>query len=99
MTGTATNPRARSRAHPRQYQPGAHRTGNAAALRRELEQIELGTPDIKRVVRLVTQLNNAQHAVKHKAVSFKTMRERENFYVAFFRAPRKLNIPMSQTGT
>lgn len=55
MTGTATNPRARSRAHPRQYQPGAHRTGNAAALRRELEQIELGTPDIKRVVRLVTR--------------------------------------------
>lgn len=85
MTGTAANPRARSRAHSRQYQPGAHRTGNAAALRRELEQIELGTRDIKRVVSMVTRLNNAQHAVKHKAVSFKTMRERENFYVAFFR--------------
>jgi integrase len=56
-----------------------------ATLDRLIESIPLGHRDWKRIVKAIVRRNNAQHAAKRKAVSNKTMYEREVFYFAFFR--------------
>ena len=89
MTGTTASARTRPRATERPYLSGAHARGRNIELRRQLDAIALGSRDYKQVIRLIIRLHNAQHASKHKGVSFKTMHERENFYFAFFHDLRR----------
>ncbi len=89
MTGTTASARGRARALERSHRRNAHERGNTVELQRQLDAMELGTRDYKRVIALILKIHNAQHAGKHKGVSFKTMRERENFYFAYFQDLRR----------
>ncbi len=54
-----------------------------------LEKLPRGTSDYVRVVGAIVKKYNAEHATKHKCVSFKTMANRASFLVQFFRELRK----------
>ncbi len=92
MTGTMTRARARPRAQGRKYVYEAHERGRNADLRRQLDALEPGNRDYKQVIKLILKLNNANHAVKHKGVSFKTRHERKIFFDAFFYDLRRETI-------
>lgn len=92
MTGTMTRARARPRAKGRKHVYEAHERGRNADLRRQLDALEPGNRDYKQVIKLILRLNNANHALKHKGVSFKTSHERRIFFEAFFDDLRRLTI-------
>lgn len=90
MTSTKkTGGRKRSRELQRTRGYESHERGNRAELERFVASTSFADPDVDGIVKAIIKLNNANHAVRLKAVSFKTMHEREIFYAAFFDDLRK----------
>ncbi|MBK7236321.1 MAG: integrase domain-containing protein [Sterolibacteriaceae bacterium] len=86
MTGTK-KPRGRNHSRVLQRTRGhqSHEPGNRTKLAQFIASASFIDPDVDGLVEAITKLNNAGHAVFLKAVSFKTMHEREIFYKAFFK--------------
>ncbi|MBK7238252.1 MAG: integrase domain-containing protein [Sterolibacteriaceae bacterium] len=85
MTGTK-KPRGRNHSRVLQRTRGhqSHEPGNRTKLAQFIASASFIDPD-DGLVEAITKQNNAGHAVFLKAVSFKTMHEREIFYKAFFK--------------
>lgn len=54
-----------------------------------LAALPIGTSDYIRVLGAILQKHNRDHSRKHKGVSFKTMHDRQQFLVSFFRELRR----------